>query len=164
MTLSYRIFNVSVLSLLLVGCAPIKDISNPLKNSRSIKNNVLMNTESQDGEEKPVDVELFFFRSADLLTIGQRVELYIDGSQIGVLGHNEEVNSKVKSGGHEITTKVGWSIGLPVTGLGGACKFSEIQDFDQKKHFFKIEFSLGLLCGEHEVLEISELEYETLKK
>ena len=48
---------------------------------------------------------------------------------------------------------------LPVTGLGGACKFEGDFKFTEQNYYFKIIFEPGLLCGEHEIIGIVESEY-----
>ena len=72
---------------------------------------------------------------------------------------------KSTTGKHKITTKVGLSIGVPVTGLGGAKKFKSKFEFTDDEHFYKIKFKMGkiLMPGKHEVIEISKSEYEKLK-
>ena len=70
----------------------------------------------------------------------------------------------MKPGTYELITKVGWSLSLPVTGLGGACKFSGDFNFVDENYYFKIVFDPGLLCGEHEIVGILESEYLDLAK
>ena len=43
-------------------------------------------------------------------------------------------------GTYELATKVGWSLSLPVTGLGGACKFEGDYKFTEENYYFKIVF------------------------
>ena len=107
----------------------------------------------------------YFVRPADLKTAGQGVKLYISKNYVGKFSHNKYAVVKLTTGKHKITTKVGLSIGVPVTGLGGAKKFKSKFEFIDDEHFFKIKFKLGkmLLPGKHEVIEISKSEYETLK-
>ena len=106
------------------------------------------------------EVNLFFVRPADPLTIGQDVELYVDDDEIGELTYNTKIQTTVKKPGtYELATKVGWSFSATVTGLGGACKFEGDFKFTEKNYYFKIVFEPGLLCGEHEIIGILESEY-----
>ena len=106
------------------------------------------------------EVNLFFVRPADPLTIGQDVELYVDDDEIGELTYNTKIQTTVKKPGtYELATKVGWSFSAPVTGLGGACKYEGDFKFTEKNYYFKIVFDPGLLCGEHEIIGILESEY-----
>ena len=109
------------------------------------------------------EVNLFFVRPADPLTIGQDVELYVDDDEIGELTYNTKIQTTVKKPGtYELATKVGWSFSAPVTGLGGACKYEGDFKFTEKNYYFKIVFFLLLLCGEHEIIGIVESEYSKL--
>ncbi|MDG1692976.1 MAG: hypothetical protein P8I00_04530 [Methylophilaceae bacterium] len=109
------------------------------------------------------EVNLFFVRPADPLTIGQDVELYVDDDEIGELTYNTKIQTTVKKPGtYELATKVGWSFSAPVTGLGGACKYEGDFKFTEKNYYFKIVFEPGLLCGEHEIIGILESEYSDL--
>jgi len=107
----------------------------------------------------------YFVRPADLKTAGQGVKLYVDKDYIGKIWHDRYAVVKSTTGKHKIMTKVGLSIGVPVTGLGGAKKFKSKVSFTEDEHYFKIQFKMGklLLPGKHEVIEISKSEYETLK-
>ena len=106
------------------------------------------------------EVNLFFVRPADPLTIGQDVELYVDDDEIGELTYNTKIQTTVKKPGtYELATKVGWSFSAPVTGLGGACKYEGDFKFTEKNYYFKVVFDPGLLCGEHEIIGILESEY-----
>ena len=109
------------------------------------------------------EVNLFFVRPADPLTIGQDVELYVDDDEIGELTYNTKIQTTVKKPGtYELATKVGWSFSAPVTGLGGACKYEGDFKFTEENYYFKIVFDPGLLCGEHEIIGILESEYSDL--
>tara|TARA_B100001093_G_scaffold72331_1_gene62931 strand:+ start:313 stop:750 length:438 start_codon:yes stop_codon:yes gene_type:complete len=106
----------------------------------------------------------YFVRPADLKTAGQGVKLYLGKDYVGKLWHNKYAKVKSTNGKHKITTKVGLSVGLPVTGLGGAKKFKSKFEFTKDAHYFKIKFKMGklLLPGKHEVIEINKDEYEKL--
>lgn len=143
-------------AILLIGCSSLKDITNPMKE---------VPIENATNTKAPAEmVKVSFYRATDALTIGQQVEVYIDDYEVGDLGHNETLTYQIKPGTREMITKVGWSIGLPVTGLGGACKFEKKYDLNKDQHFFKVKWSAGLFCGEHEVIEISEGEFNRLVK
>ena len=145
-----------VLSLFLTGCETVKDITDPLDDDNDESNNI-----SSDAIEANVEeINLYFVRPADPLTIGQDVELYVDDNEIGELTYNTKTQTTVKKPGtYALATKVGWSLSLPVTGLGGACKFEGDFKFTEQNYYFKIIFEPGLLCGEHEIIGIVESEY-----
>ena len=145
-----------VLSLFLTGCETVKDITDPLDDDNDESNNISSDTIEANVEE----INLYFVRPADPLTICQDVELYVDDDEIGELTYNTKTQTTVKKPGtYELATKVGWSFSAPVTGLGGACKYAGDFKFTKKNYYFKIVFEPGLLCGEHEIIGILETEY-----
>ena len=149
------------LCLLLGGCESIKNITDPLGDDK--KKNKDVKTETEDTNSVKADeINLYFVRPADVLTIGQDVELYLDDDEIGELSYSTKIQTTVKPGTYELATKVGWSLSLPVTGLGGACKFEGDYKFTEENYYFKIVFDPGLLCGEHEIIGILESEYSDL--
>ena len=89
----------------------------------------------------------------------------VQPTYIGKVWTNNYAVAKTKTGKQKITTKVGLSIGVPVTGLGGAKKFKSKFEFTNDEHYFKIKFKIGKLLfpGQHEVIEISKSEYLSLK-
>ena len=107
----------------------------------------------------------YFVRASDVKTVGQGVKLYIGKKYVGKVWTNNYAVATTKTGKQKITTKVGLSIGVPVTGLGGAKKFKSKFEFTEDEHYFKIKFKMGklLLPGNHEVIEISKSEYLSLK-
>ena len=148
-----------VLSLFLTGCETVKDITDPLDDDNEKSNNISSDTIEASVEQ----INLYFVRPADPLTIGQDVELYVDDDEIGELTYNTKIQTIVKKPGtYELATKVGWSLSLPVTGLGGACKYEGDFKFTEQNYYFKIVFEPGLLCGEHEIIGILESEYSDL--
>jgi len=152
------------LCLLLGGCESIKNITDPLGDDK--KKNKDVKTETNETNEtnavKADQINLYFVRPSDLLTIGQDVELYVDDDEVGELSYSTKIQTTVKPGTYELATKVGWSLSLPVTGLGGACKFEGDYKFSEENYYFKIVFDPGLLCGEHEIIGILESEYSDL--
>ena len=148
-----------ILSLFLTGCETVKDITDPLDDDNEVSNDI-----SSDNTEANIEqINLYFVRPADPLTIGQDVELYVDDDEIGELTFNTKIQTIVKKPGtYELATKVGWSLSLPVTGLGGACKYEGDFKFTEQNYYFKIVFEPGLLCGEHEIIGILESEYSDL--
>ena len=148
-----------ILSLFLTGCETVKDITDPLDDDNEVSNDI-----SSDNTEANIEqINLYFVRPADPLTIGQDVELYVDDDEIGELTYNTKIQTIVKKPGtYELATKVGWSLSLPVTGLGGACKYEGDFKFTEQNYYFKIVFEPGLLCGEHEIIGILESEYSDL--
>ena len=153
-----------LLTLSMLGCATIKNITDPLKDDEPKENLEEKNTPMKAPKADVSEVNLYFYRQTDVLTIGQTVELYVNDDEIGELGHGESLFKKVPAGKYELITKVGLSIGIPVTGFGGACKFAKDFPLVDATHYFKIKFSPGIFCGEHEVIEISESEYKKLKE
>ena len=148
-----------VLSLFLTGCETVKDITDPLDDDNEESNNISSDTIEANVEE----INLYFVRPADPLTIGQDVELYVDDDEVGELTYNTKIQTTLKkSGTYELATKVGWSFSAPVTGLGGACKYEGDFKFTEKNYYFKIVFEPGLLCGEHEIIGILASEYSGL--
>ena len=148
-----------ILSLFLTGCETVKDITDPLDDDNEVSNDI-----SSDNTEANIEqINLYFVRPADPLTIAQDVELYVDDDEIGELTYNTKIQTIVKKPGtYELATKVGWSLSLPVTGLGGACKYEGDFKFTEQNYYFKIVFEPGLLCGEHEIIGILESEYSDL--
>ena len=150
------------LCLFLGGCESIKNITDPLADDKEedLKNET---NEVNESNEVKVDlINLYFVRPADPFTIGQDVELYVDDDEVGELSYSTKIQTTVKPGTYELATKVGWSLSLPVTGLGGACKFEGEYKFSEENYYFKIVFDPGLLCGEHEIIGILESEYSDL--
>ena len=149
------------LCLFLGGCESIKNITDPLGDDK--RKNKDVKTETKDTNSVKADeINLYFVRPADVLTIGQAVELYVDDDEVGELSYSTKFQTTVKPGTYELATKVGWSLSLPVTGLGGACKFEGDYKFTEENYYFKIVFDPGLLCGEHEIIGIVESEYSDL--
>jgi len=144
-----------VLSLFLTGCETVKDITDPLDDDNEESNDISSDAIEASAEQ----INLYFVRPADPLTIGQDVELYVDDDEVGELSYSTKIQTTVKPGTYELATKVGWSLSLPVTGLGGACKYEGDFKFTEKNYYFKIVFEPGLLCGEHEIIGILESEY-----
>ena len=89
------------------------------------------------------ETTLHFVRPADLKTAGQGVKLYVDKKYIGKVWHNRYAVVKSTTGKHKLMTKVGLSIGVPVTGLAGAKKFKSKVSFNKNEHYFKIKFKMG---------------------
>ena len=152
------------LCLFLGGCESIKNITDPLaddkEENKDAKNEA--NKANESNAVKADQINLYFVRPADVLTIGQDVELYLDDDEIGELSYSTKIQKTVKPGTYELATKVGWSLSLPVTGLGGACKFQGDYKFTEENYYFKIVFDPGLLCGEHEIIGIVKSEYSDL--
>ena len=57
-----------------------------------------------------MQINLYFVRPADPLTIGQDVELYVDDDEVGELTYSTKIQTTVKPGTYELATKVGWSL------------------------------------------------------
>lgn len=143
------------------GCSTFKNFTDPLDNTEQSAED--SNKSSSVSNTKFKDTDLHFYRQKDLLTIGQRVEVHINGNELGVLGHGDSLFKKVPTGEHKLTTKVGLSVGIRVTGFNGACKHSRDFPLVNEAHYFKIKFKPGIFCGKHRFIEISESEYKKLK-
>jgi ABC-type Fe3+-hydroxamate transport system substrate-binding protein len=143
---------MSLILILLSGCATLSDIEDPLKDS-SASNKVT--EEAIPGTE--IEVDLYFFRTSALLTAGQAVDLYINDNEVGEIRNGSNFETTTKSGSHEIATKVGVSIGLQ-----GVCKFAKDFNLTKQSYYFKIDYDTGILCGEYEIIEISKADYDAL--
>ena len=116
---------------------------------------------AEDGADSKVTT-ISFIRPTDVMTIGQKVKLSVDGKEIAKLGHNKVAVFKTEKGKHKFETKVGLSLSIPVTGFGGAKKFKSKVNLDKDQHFFKIEFKAAMMGGKHRIIEIDEAEYNEL--
>jgi hypothetical protein len=97
------------LCLFLGGCESIKNITDPLGDDK--KKNKDAKTETKDTNSVKADeINLYFVRPADVLTIGQDVELYVDDDEVGELSYSTKIQTTVKPGTYELATKVGWSL------------------------------------------------------
>ena len=112
------------------------------------------------------EVKAHFIRPADLKTVGQGVKVYLGKKYIGKFWHDNYGVIETKKGKHKIVTKVGLSVNLPVTGLGGAKKFKTKRILENSNHYFKIIFKKGkmMMPGKHEIIEITKDEYLSLKE
>ena len=112
------------------------------------------------------EVKAHFIRPADLKTVGQGVKVYLGKRYIGKFWHDNYGVIETKKGKHKIVTKVGLSVNLPVTGLGGAKKFKTKRILEDSNHYFKIIFKMGKLMipWKHEIIEITKDEYLSLKE
>ena len=80
--------------------------------------------------------------------------------KIGKLPHAGNFETKITSGNYERSTRVGLlKLGL---GFQGVCKFSKDVNLTNESYYFKVGYDVGLLCGEYEIVEISESEYSAL--
>jgi hypothetical protein len=73
------ISSLLVLSLFLTGCESLKDITNPLDDDSEESNDISGDTSKAIVKE----INLYFVRPADPLTIGQDVELYVEDDEVG---------------------------------------------------------------------------------
>jgi hypothetical protein len=150
----------SLMSLILIflvgGCATVeklKDIEDPLKNndgSSTTSTVAEMTTPSKE-------INLYFVRPSAILTAAQVVELYLNDKEVGELSNGSNFETKAMSGNYEIATKVGLSLGLQ-----GVCKFSKDFNLTKEGYYFKVDYDVGILCGEYEINEISKDEYDEL--
>ena len=102
-------------------------------------------------------------RPADPMTLTQGVEIEINNKYVDKLWHTSELVTYVKYGENNLTTSVGVSLGFPnVTGFNGAKEFNKVFNFSKPNHYFKVEFSPGLLAGQHIIYEITEKEFKKL--
>jgi hypothetical protein len=150
----------SLMSLSLIflvgGCATVeklKDIEDPLKSNDNSSTSSTVAEVTTPSKE----VNLYFVRPSALLTAAQVVELYIDDKEIGELSNGSNFETKTMPGNYEIATKVGFSLGLQ-----GVCKFSKDFNLTKESYYFKVDYDIGMLCGEYEINEISKDEYGDL--
>ena len=106
--------------------------------------------------------QISIVRPADLLTVSQGVQLYVDGKLVDKIWHDETVSFDTTRGMHELETRVGVSLGLSITGYNGARPYEMNLQFEKEKYFFKIEYSPDLLVGQHVLSEITEEEFNIL--
>jgi hypothetical protein len=152
------IFNslMSLNLIFLVGCATVdklKDIEDPLKSNNSSSTSSTVAEVATPSKE----VSLYFVRPSAILTAAQVVELYINDKEVGELSNGGNFETKTMSGNHEIASKVGLSLGLQ-----GVCKFSKDFSLTKESYYFKVDYDVGMLCGEYEIDEISKDEYSNL--
>ena len=138
-----RTFMTLFIALSLVGCASKTPYNAPAQ-SESVS-------------------KIQMVRPADPMTLTQGVEIEINNKYVDKLWHTSELVTYAKYGDHNLTTSVGVSLGFPnVTGFNGAKEFNKVFNFSKPNHFFKVEFSPGLLAGQHIIYEITEKEFKTL--
>ena len=97
------------LFLFLSGCESIKNITDPLGDDKE-ENKDAKNETNETNKSKEVkldQINLYFVRPADPLTIGQDVELYVDDDEVGELSYSTKIQTTVKPGTYELATKVG---------------------------------------------------------
>ena len=91
------------------------------------------------------------------------MKLKIAKKQVTKLFHNEAFSMVLSPGMHVFQTSVGFSVGVPnVTGFNGARKFKEKFVLEQGDYFFKVYFKPALMGGKHEIIAITQEEYEML--
>ena len=113
--------------------------------------------------EEPADVAVNFIRPFDAMTVSHNVKLKIDKKQVAKLFHNEAFSMKLSPGKHVFQTSVGLSLGVPnVTGFNGARKFKKKFTFEQGDYFFKVDFKPALMGGKHEIIPVTQDEYNVL--
>ena len=113
--------------------------------------------------EEPADVTVNFIRPFDAMTVSHNVKLKIDKKQVAKLFHNEAFSMKLSPGKHVFQTSVGLSLGVPnVTGFNGARKFKKKFTFEQGDYFFKVDFKPALMGGKHEIIHVTQDEYNVL--
>ncbi len=113
--------------------------------------------------EEPADVTVNFIRPFDAMTVSHNVKLKIDKKQVAKLFHNEAFSMKLSPGKHVFQTSVGLSLGVPnVTGFNGARKFKKKFTFEQGDYFFKVDFKPSVMGGKHEIIPVTQDEYNVL--
>ncbi len=113
--------------------------------------------------EEPADVTVNFIRPFDAMTVSHNVKLKIDRKQVAKLFHNEAFSMKLSPGKHVFQTSVGLSLGVPnVTGFNGARKFKKKFNFEQGDYFFKVDFKPAVMGGKHEIIPVTQDEYNGL--
>jgi len=113
--------------------------------------------------EEPADVTVNFIRPFDAMTVSHNVKLKIDKKQVAKLFHNEAFSMKLSPGKHVFQTSVGLSLGVPnVTGFNGPRKFKKKFTFEQGDYFFKVDFKPAVMGGKHEIIPVTQDEYNGL--
>ena len=113
--------------------------------------------------EESSDVTVNFIRPFDAMTVSHNVKLKIDRKQVAKLFHNEAFSMKLSPGKHVFQTSVGLSLGVPnVTGFNGARKFKKKFTFEQGDYFFKVDFKPAVMGGKHEIIPVTQDEYNVL--
>ena len=113
--------------------------------------------------EEPVEVTVNFIRPFDAMTVSHNVKLKIDRKQVAKLFHNEAFSMKLSPGKHVFQTSVGVSLGVPnITGFNGARKFKKKFTFEQGDYFFKVDFKPAVMGGKHEIISVTQDEYQVL--
>ena len=91
------------------------------------------------------------------------MKLSLGKEKLGKLGQKKVISVVVPKGKHKVQRKVGLSVGVPnMTGFNGAKKFKAKLVLDQDQHFFKVVFKSAMLGGQHEVIEIDQVEFAAL--
>jgi hypothetical protein len=138
-----KAFMTFLIALTLVGCASKTPYNAPAQSENVSK--------------------IQMVRPADPMTLTQGVEIEINNKYVDKLWHTSELVSYVKYGKNKLTTSVGVSLGLPnVTGFNGAKEFNKVFNFSKPNHYFKVEFSPGLLAGQHIIYEVTDKEFKKL--
>lgn len=113
--------------------------------------------------EESSDVTVNFIRPFDAMTVSHNVKLKVDRKQVAKLFHNEAFSMKLSPGKHVFQTSVGLSLGVPnVTGFNGARKFKKKFTLEQGDHFFKVDFKPAVMGGKHEIISVTQDEYDAL--
>lgn len=105
------------------------------------------------------EVSVYFVRTKLILTAAQRVLLAVDDKEIGKIENGGLFETKLMSGNYEISAGIGMKLTL---GLQGVCTFADDFNLTNKKHYFKVDYDIGIWCGEYKISEISESEYNAL--
>ena len=58
----------------------------------------MLNSRARSNEAKVEQINLYFVRPADVLTIGQDVELYVDDDEVGELSYSTKFKPQLNQG------------------------------------------------------------------
>ena len=117
------------------------------------------NTAGVEAGSSTTEVSVYFFRTPLVLTAGQRVFLGVDAKEIGKIENGGVFETKLTSGNYEISARTGMKL---MISLQGVCTFVDDFNLTNKKHYFKVDYDIGIWCGEYKISEISESEYRAL--
>ena len=113
--------------------------------------------------EESSDVTVNFIRPFDAMTVSHNVKLKIDRKQVAKLFHNEAFSMKLSPGKHVFQTSVGLSLGVPnVTGFNGPRKIKKKFTLEQGDYFFKVDFKPAVMGGKHEIISVTQEEFDAL--
>ena len=130
-----------------------KNLEDPLNSGNA------NNTAGVEAGSSTKEVSVYFVRTPLVLTAAQVVTLSVDDKEISKLQNGGNFETKITSGNYKLSTKINKYIQF---GVQGVCKFTDDFNLTNENHYFKVDYDVGILCGESKISEISESEYQAL--